>query len=195
MDGFDLAVRVASRICHDLISPVGAIGNGVELLAMSGLKGSPELGLVEESVRNAQGRIKFFRIAFGRADAGQGVSAAEIGGTLKEYFGGGRVQVDWPEPGPVARAELRAVFLAINCLEVELAYGGMITVQPLEGGWEVAALAPRMRGEESAWAALGGEAEGLNPAMVQFLLLPMAVGVLGREIAIERREGEMVVRF
>ena len=191
-DDFDLAARLASRICHDLISPVGAIGNGVELLAMAGLKNSPELALVDDSVKNAQGRIKFFRIAFGHAEPGQMVSAAEASAALQDYLGGGRVRLDWPEPGAVSREELRAVFLAINCLEIELAYGGVVSVRP---GWEITARAERFRGEAAGWDAVehgGGE---VSPAMVQFALLPKAVGALGRQVEVVRREGEIVVRF
>ncbi|SIN90309.1 histidine phosphotransferase family protein [Vannielia litorea] len=191
-DEIDLAARLASRICHDLISPVGAIGNGVELLEMAGLKNSPELALVADSVTHAQGRIRFFRVAFGRAEEGQQVSAGEIADTLKGYLGGGRVQVDWPEPGPVSRAELRAVFLAINCLEVELAYGGIISVRP---GWEVVAEAPRMRGEAEAWAVAAGGADRLRPALVQFSLLPRAVAALGRRLEVERGAERVALRF
>ncbi|MBY6152639.1 histidine phosphotransferase [Vannielia litorea] len=191
-DDFDLAAKLASRICHDLISPVGAIGNGMELLAMTGLKGSPELALVEESVAGAQGRIRFFRVAFGRAEPGQAVSGSEIGDTLAGYIGGGRVAVDWPEPGAVPRDELRALFLAINCLEVELAYGGVITVQP---GWEIVAQAERMRGEEEAWSVAQGGPGEVSPAKVQFALLPKAVAALGRELEVVRGDGEILVRF
>ena len=60
-----LAQLVGSRICHDLISPVGAIGNGLELLAMAGGRtmpgGSAELELISDSVVQANARIRFFR--------------------------------------------------------------------------------------------------------------------------------------
>jgi len=194
-DTFDLAAKLASRICHDLISPVGAISNGVELLGLAGLEDSPELALVGDSVRHAEGRIKFFRVAFGRADPGQQVSEAEIRTTLEAYLGGGRVRLDWPDPGTVARQELRAVFLAINCLETELAFGGEIAVRGAAGGWEVSARAERMRGAEEAWAALeDADAAAVGPEMLQFALLPMAVAALGREVSVVRGDGEIAVR-
>jgi len=49
----DLTALIGSRICHDLISPLGAIGNGVELLQLSGMGDSPEMALISESVTNA----------------------------------------------------------------------------------------------------------------------------------------------
>ena len=48
-----IAALLGSRICHDLISPIGAISNGVELMQMSGADSSPELALISESVESA----------------------------------------------------------------------------------------------------------------------------------------------
>ena len=67
VDNANLAALVGSRICHDLISPIGAINNGLELLGMSGDMSGPELELISDSVANANARIRFFRIAFGAA--------------------------------------------------------------------------------------------------------------------------------
>ncbi|MGB2202346.1 MAG: hypothetical protein ACPH5G_13525, partial [Pseudooceanicola atlanticus] len=50
-----IATLIGSRICHDLISPIGAIQNGIELLTMEGKTG-PEVALIEDSVRNASAR-------------------------------------------------------------------------------------------------------------------------------------------
>ena len=63
LNNLDLAALVSSRICHDLISPIGAINNGLELLNMSGLAhDGPEIQLIGDSVKSARARIRFFRI-------------------------------------------------------------------------------------------------------------------------------------
>ena len=72
----DLAALIGSRICHDLISPIGAINNGLELVAMSGDVMSQEMELIAQSVENASARIRFFRVAFGSA-GGQLIDRAE----------------------------------------------------------------------------------------------------------------------
>ena len=59
----NLAALIGSRICHDLISPIGAINNGLELLGMTGSSEGPELQLITDSVGSATARIRFFRIA------------------------------------------------------------------------------------------------------------------------------------
>ena len=65
----DLSELVSVRLCHDLISPMGAIGNGLELMQLSGGgAGAPELALVNDSLATALAKLRFFRIAFGPAD-------------------------------------------------------------------------------------------------------------------------------
>ena len=80
-DKTDLAALVGSRICHDLISPIGAIGNGVELMMMDRASASPELALIAESVASANARIRYFRVAFGTAGADQRIARSEVHST------------------------------------------------------------------------------------------------------------------
>ena len=68
------ATLIGSRICHDLISPIGAINNGIELIEMGSTASTPEMTLISESVVNASARIRYFRIAFGAAVSRMGPS-------------------------------------------------------------------------------------------------------------------------
>ena len=65
----DLAAMLCSRLCHDMLSPVGALNNGLELLAM---EDDPEMrksviALLEQSATTSTNKLKFFRLAFGAA--------------------------------------------------------------------------------------------------------------------------------
>ena len=62
----DLAALLCSRVCHDIISPVGAINNGLELLDEGGAD-ADAMNLIRASARNASARLQFARIAFGAA--------------------------------------------------------------------------------------------------------------------------------
>ncbi|CRK74395.1 hypothetical protein [Nereida ignava] len=69
----DLSALVGSRICHDLISPLGAIANGVELMALTGAEQTPEMLLIAESVEAAVTKVRpsdvhFFLTAQMRAE-------------------------------------------------------------------------------------------------------------------------------
>jgi histidine phosphotransferase ChpT len=63
----NIASLISTRICHDLASPLGAIANGLELMGLSDLVNTPEMGLISDSVDAATARIDFFRMAFGAA--------------------------------------------------------------------------------------------------------------------------------
>ncbi|WP_448326291.1 hypothetical protein [Sulfitobacter sp. M13] len=91
----DFAALIGSRICHDLISPVGAINNGLELLLMSGMNMSPEVALIDESVRNASARLRFFRVAFGSGTT-QPVAAQETTDILRDLYAQSKWEVIWP---------------------------------------------------------------------------------------------------
>lgn len=69
LSSLDLASLLCSRLCHDLLSPVGALSNGLELLAE---EKDPEMRkrcmeLLEQSARTSADKLKFFRLAFGAA--------------------------------------------------------------------------------------------------------------------------------
>ncbi len=170
----DLASLLGSRICHDLISPLGAIGNGVELMMLDGGRVRPELALIAQSVASANARVRFLRIAFGSSGRGQQMGQAEIGTLLRDWTEGGRLRVDWQVDGDVDRPDVRRAFLALLCLETALPTGGNIIVTRAEGRWRFTAGGRRLRADPSLWAVLepGGAPDGaLGAAHVQFGLL------------------------
>ena len=79
LSGPDLAALLCSRVCHDVISPVGAINNGLELLDEGGTD-DDALDLIRTSALNASVRLKFARLAFG-ASGSAGASICSTGGT------------------------------------------------------------------------------------------------------------------
>ena len=95
----DLASLLCSRLCHDMLSPVGALSNGLELLAE---EKDPEMRkrcmeLLEQSARISADKLKFFRLAFGAAGGfGETVAVAEPRALIDALAGNnGRVEVNW----------------------------------------------------------------------------------------------------
>ncbi|TCL09455.1 histidine phosphotransferase ChpT [Shimia isoporae] len=193
----DLAALVGSRICHDLISPVGAISNGMELIELSGAASAPELSLISESVQNANAKIRFFRVAFGQASANQQVGEQEILTILDNVAIGARMMVDWTVQGHVERAELRMAFLAILCFESALPFGGVVSVQHENGKWQLIGESEKLRVDETLWSALesGNPPEDLAPNKVQFGLLPHAAAQLGRKVSTSQTETRLELSF
>ena len=99
MNAVDLASLLCSRLCHDLMSPVGALNNGIELLAD---EQDPEmrdkcLELLAESARASANKLKFFRLAFGAAGGfGDAVDTREAKVALEGIFGPERrIELGW----------------------------------------------------------------------------------------------------
>ena len=197
MRGDALAALVGSRICHDLISPLGAIGNGVELLELSGAPEGPELSLIGESVQSANARIRFFRIAYGIASEGTEIGRSEVAGTLASVARGGRLSYFWEVEGDQPRREVRAVFLILQCLETAMPFGGDIHVRRDGARWAVRAEADRMRVDAPLWDSLTNPRARVEvtAGQVQFAMLPEVMRELGREMTVETGETEISVGF
>lgn len=194
----DLVALVGSRICHDLISPIGAIGNGVELLQMESATQGPELALISESVTNANARIRFFRIAFGAAGRDQRIARSEVAGILADLYRGSRLAVDWAATGDLPRREAKAVFLLIMCLETAMPYGGRVQVDCTEAGWMIAGRAAKLRPAPDLWAHLADPAHhpcDIGAAQVQFLLAPAEIAAIGRWLTVTAGDGDITLRF
>ena len=99
MNAVDLASLLCSRLCHDLLSPVGALNNGIELLAD---EQDPEmrekcLELLSDSARASANKLKFFRLAFGAGGGfGEEIDTHEAQGALEGVFGAERrIELGW----------------------------------------------------------------------------------------------------
>jgi histidine phosphotransferase ChpT len=192
----NLASLIGSRICHDLISPVGAITNGIELLEMSGAMGGPELALISDSVNNAGARIRFFRIAYGMA-SDQMLGRMEVTSVLKDISEGGRLGFDWRPEGAIPRAEVRLAFLALQCCETAMPYGGMITVEQSGDRWIVTGETSKLNLDPDLWrnVARGEACTQVTPAQVQFALFPLAAQELQRTISLSHDATRLKLEF
>lgn len=98
INALDFASLLCSRLCHDLMSPVGATNNGLELLAD---EQDPEmrercLELLADSARTTANKLKFFRLAFGAGGGfGEAVATSEARTALEGLLGTGKVELGW----------------------------------------------------------------------------------------------------
>lgn len=175
-EALDLVHAIASRMCHDLISPLGAIANGMELLAMTRGDGS-EVDLVTESVATAHARIRLFRAALGTAQPGQMMAPSEIVSLLKDHAASARYHTDFAISDNLPRQDVRLILLVLMCLDSALPWGGTVQIRPCAQGYQIEAEAERHRMEPEAWCWLTGQGvnSGITPATVHFPLLALAL--------------------
>ncbi len=192
----NLASLISSRICHDLISPIGAITNGLELLDMVGGVQGPEMELISGSVGNAGARIRFFRIAFG-ASGEQPLGRTEIAGLLKDIELASRVRVQWGPAESKPRNQVKLAFLAIQCCESAMPMGGEIEVICNEDQWEVTGVADKLNIESDVWQSLNALpiSKRITPALVQFALLPETAKTMGRRVRADTTSTRVTIRF
>ncbi len=192
----DLTALLGSRICHDLISPLGAISNGVELLTMTGATG-PEIELITESVANANARIRFFRVAFGAASQNQAIGAGEVRAILADVTDGTKLRFDWLPEGDVPRLDAKLVFLLLQCFETAMPWGGSVTVSKAGDHWTVAGTAERLKLDAALWDGLADPNSGTEygAAEVHFLLLPILLDEAGRSLELALSETEINARL
>jgi histidine phosphotransferase ChpT len=180
----DLTALIGSRICHDLISPIGAISNGVELLQMDAAGHSPEVALIAESVANANARVRFFRLAFGAASAGQRIGRGEVQDIITEITRGGRLQVGWTSAQDLPRDGARLALLLLMCAETAMPYGGRVRIIHEENRWLIEAEASKLKVDADLWEVLSnpGASVEIGPAQVHFALVPEELARQGRTL-------------
>jgi histidine phosphotransferase ChpT len=137
-DRLELAALLCSRVCHDLISPVGAIVNGLEVLDDDPKPDDREfaLDLIRKSAKTASARLQFCRLAFGAAgSAGAQIDLGEAQNMAKGHFEDGKITIAWNLPRlllPKNRVKLLLNLLVIA--QQTIPRGGVLTVDPLGEG-------------------------------------------------------------
>jgi histidine phosphotransferase ChpT len=133
MKSHEFASLLCSRLCHDLLSPVGALNNGIELLAD---ENDPEmrarcLDLLGESARASANKLKFFRLAFGAAGGfGEEVDTREARSAIEGLFGtDGRIQIGWMVDEPtMSKSALKILLNLVLIAGDALVRGGRLDI-------------------------------------------------------------------
>ena len=193
----DLASLLGSRLCHDLIGPIGAIGNGVELLLLSRGGASDEIALLSESVTALTARLRFFRIAFGIARPGQTVGRSEVKAILADLHPSGRLSVEWVSPPELSRPEVKIVFLLLLCAEQSIRGSGSVHVLRDEVGWSLTLGSARLLPEPRLWAMVEtpSSAPPVGPDEVQFALAGQLLQASGHTVDLEAGRETLRVSF
>ena len=137
-DALELAALLCSRVCHDLISPVGAIVNGLEVLDDDPKPDDREfaLDLIRKSAKIASARLQFCRLAFGAAgSAGAQIDLGDAQNMAKGHFEDGKITLAWNLPRlllPKNRVKLLLNLLVI--VQQTIPRGGVLTVDSLGEG-------------------------------------------------------------
>lgn len=181
------STQLTSRFCHDMANPLGAIGNGLELLTMSGLPPSPELALIEQSLTQAKATLQRFRFAFGNASAGD--PSAEHIAALRKVWQASVPKIDLSAPDMAINAlQAKLYCLIAMCLENSLPVGGMIDVSKFGSGVLFKATGRIVKFDPDLWAAVTDPDEtGTNiaPSRLHFVIAGLTLQDLGGSATVQ----------
>src|SRR5712672_4627780 len=166
-DTLELAALLCSRVCHDLISPVGAIVNGLEVLDDNPKPEDREfaLDLIRKSAKTASARLQFCRLAFGAAgSAGAQIDLGDAQTIARGFLEDDKTKLTWNLPRELLAKN--RVKLLLNMLLIAgqaIPRGGKLTVDPVgEGetmGFRITAVGLNARIPQAVPALLEGTSE------------------------------------
>jgi histidine phosphotransferase ChpT len=203
MTEIEFSALMVSRVCHDLVGPLGAVINGLEVLEDERDAGMREeaLKLVTSSANQALARIQFMRIAFGAAgSAGAELDLSEVGRLVAGLLEGGKVKLEWNVPHTYwakdwAKLLMNSTLLAADCLP----RGGMVRVEggtdPLMPSFRIYAAGLNARVTEEVERSIGGqsEPEALDARGIQPFLTYRLSRTVNAGLTITIRDGVVVL--
>ncbi len=196
----ELAALLCSRLCHDIISPVGAINNGLELLDEGGAD-EDAMALIRASARNASARLQFARLAFGAAgSAGMQIDTGDAEAVARSFLANEKPELGWS--GDRALLPKNQVKLLLNLLLIAHAAiprGGRIDVKveaAPETRFELSASGPMMRVPARFLELYSGQGaqEPIDAHSVQFYYTLLLAREAGMEIGIRAGAEEILLR-
>lgn len=200
LSDLDLAALLCSRVCHDVISPVGAITNGLELLEVEDDESMREMAmdLVKKSAKQASAKLQFCRIAFGAAgSAGSLIDMGEAGDVARAFVGEEKVKLEWQAPRENRpKAEVKLVLNMMLLGIAGIPRGGKVSVGVDGGGFVVRAEGDQARIPEKIAEVISGGSNGqdLDARLVQPYYSKRLAASAGLNLSMALDNGAVVVR-
>ncbi|GER07508.1 histidine phosphotransferase [Iodidimonas muriae] len=203
MSSVSFAALLCSRLCHDLVSPVGALSNGLEILAdeHDDAMRDQVLSLLDQSARQTANRLQFFRLAFGAGGGfGQVVDPKEGEKALNAFLQDSKITLEWNLGLQNMPKNALKLLLNLALLAGEgLIRGGVIRVEssPHENGHllEITASGPRLIFSDACRAALEGrlDEDALEPRTAPAYLAGIVAKELPTKLDVEMPTAEKII--
>jgi histidine phosphotransferase ChpT len=138
LSDMDLSALLCSKVCHDVISPVGAIANGLEVLEDEKDAEMRDIAfdLVKRSSRQASAKLQFCRIAFGAAgSAGSSIDTGDAEDVARKFIGEDKIELEWAIPREIRpKSEVKLMLNMLMLAISSIPRGGKIVMGVADGG-------------------------------------------------------------
>ncbi|MFN0023785.1 MAG: histidine phosphotransferase family protein [Parvularculaceae bacterium] len=194
LDVLSLSALMSSRLCHDLINPVGALTSGLEVLADESMdEGMKEaaIDLIKSSAERSVALLKYARLAYGAAGgSGAELPYDEAHSVLKGMFAWSKASLDWRiAPGYAPKDEVKALLVLTLAAADCAPRGGSVVVEGKRGGFAIKASGGRIIVQEEMTRALAGDIFELKPKFAPHYLAALAARQAGGGVDVHAEEG------
>jgi histidine phosphotransferase ChpT len=202
LDGLDLAALLCSRLCHDLISPVGAIVNGIEVIDETEDESTKTfaLDLIKRSAAHASAKLQFCRIAFGSAgSSGATIDLGDAETVTRGLIEDDKTALTWLLPRALLPKDRVKLLLNMVLLAAAtIPRGGTITVdhngEDAAGGFRLTATGAMMRLPQAMPALVSGTTEGpVDAHGIQPFYAGLLARTCGFTLSVEAQPDRMLV--
>jgi len=202
LDALSLCALMSSRLCHDLINPVGALSSGLEVLADPAndpVMRDAAIDLIRSSAEKSVALLKYARLAYG-ASGGMGAELPyeEAHGALKAMYAWSKARLDWRiAPGYAPKDEVKALLVLTMAASDCAPRGGEVIVEGRRGSYDLRVSGGRIIVQDEMVRALTGDATELKPKFAPHYLAGLAARAAGGGVNVLAGDGAVsfTVRF
>lgn len=188
-DALDLSALISSRVCHDLINPVGAISSGLEVLDDPDIDGSMRdaaFDLIRSGASKAIALLAYARLAYGAAGGfGAEISLDDARKVLEELFATTKASLDWQLGSGLAPKENVKVLLTLAYAAADaVPRGGDVVISGAIEEFRIVATGKKVLLPDGLAAALSGETDELSPKFTPALIASRLAELRGGKISV-----------
>lgn len=197
-DAVSLSALLSSRVCHDLINPVGAIGSGVDVLddpEMDETMRDAALDLIRSGAKKALALLTYARLAYGAAGGfGAQISMDDAAEAMKAVYENVKPDLDWRMPGGLASKEtVKTLLILVNAAADCAPRGGTVLVEGDLDACTITITGKRIYLQDDLVKALSGEAADVTPKFTPALIARELTVGAGGDVAASMDEEKVLI--
>ncbi|GJL91072.1 histidine phosphotransferase family protein [Hyphococcus sp.] len=196
-DALALSALLSSRVCHDLINPVGALSSGLEVLddpSMEGAMRDAAMDLIRSGAQKAIALLSYARLAYGSAGGfGAQISLEDAQKALADLFAITKAELEWGIGSGLAAKENVKVLMVLAYAAADcVPRGGLVSIEGDIQNFTITATGKKVLLNDSLVKALGGDAGELTPKFTPALIAAQLIESTGGAIKVERTEEAVI---